>query len=1745
MIRFSINLLLFVFVTFDVLGTGIPSGSESPFIVVCPHTDVKIQSCLPPIPAILNNNLPDNTLDQDWFNAIDGQSDIGSSCNGPVTVKAGFGTLLNTPADCNDIAIYQRTITVYDGPPGSITPSQDCVVTYEVDNPFYILRDISISLPVPPTIVQCSDDVDAEYQKFLDNLGYTVYDEGCALPITENTSHPRWQPLPTTIRYLESPENPNGCGTSLNPGNGYLSYAFYVIDACGHEMSTIAEFIVIDDVPPVITNCPADLTLDLTLGQADIDKLITDHLDTATASDNCNPDPDISNTYLPTTIDYNACNEEDYEIFIMANDDCDNNVPVSCMTKITITNSGGIVMDCPDVPLNLECGDPLNENTVDNWFATVRAEDFGGLQLQDITNNFDKSNLNNPNCPSSINVTFIATDNRCMRTETCTQFINIDDTIPPVTMGCPANMSINADSPTLVADVNDWLNQFTATDQCNTGNITSNDFDQNIINGTNCGSRTVDIQFVADDLCNPADSSCVATLDIIDNIVSEFSTFPPDTTIECSTSPNTAELQAWINQAVAGNNLGQSFTVQSDLDFFNPLFSECGAEIEVTIFFLDQCDIPIERIARIFISDNIAPTITCPADATFDADLSPDIEADIIGWIGSATVNDNCGTNNLQPTFNDYFSGAFAGCDEEITNTITFNVSDKCGNMSPICTSQLTLRTEKTPLISCPPDLILECGDTTNQDQLIAWLDRPLATSVLGDTLIDQTDFDISSLDLISCLNNQEVRFFVSESCAPGMFLESECFSNIRISDTTPPTLTCPGALTLNTTGTDNNALVDDWLATVEFGDNGCLDPILTTDYDDNIDFCAQSGAMNVTFNVQDQCGLMALGCVGRITFNSSLPQANCPPANFVLECGDADNETFIQDYLALATAMDNSGVDLSISNNYDPATLPTTGCNESVLVEFLTMDDCGQVNSCQVSIAILDTQAPEYIDDCATLSLSLLSGTPIENKKLSFQNWLDGIAITDCNAFTLTHDFDPETFTVDCDDITIPIIISLEDECGWIAPQCASQIIITNNIDATITCAQDFTVECGDMDNEQLIRDWLDTATANDNLGNSFDVNDDFDFNNPDLFQCMSAIVVNFEMVNICGATESCMANLNVIDNTDPEAICPDPISLVLESTTFDTDVTNWLNTVSGTDACISSLNYVNTYTPINSIPPCTASEDYSINFRALDGCGNSDECMAVLTVTTDKVPRINCPDNDLMLECADADNDNLISSWLQTTNGTDADGGFLMVTENYNSADLTAINCNGTIEVEFSITDGCNITEVCSKQIIVEDTTPPTAVCPTDLTINSSNPDGVGLAKAWMESNGALDDCSIATASVDVAFLIPTVLCNMTEINEVDFFAEDECGLTDACTATLTINQALPEISCPDDIQLQCGASTNQDEIDAWLVAFSGTDNNGNDLVVTDNFSNTNLPNDCESSVEFEFKVSDNCGKESVCLQSIVQRDTIAPIIINCPTALELNVETADLNDQISVWLTSFDAMDNCNNADIALTNDYNLEIEEFDCGDTQDVTFQAEDRCGNIDATCIVNINIFNELRPEISCPEDIIVKCNEGDLEFQINEFLLDFIPMSLDSAGVTTDFDFSAVDTECSGAFTQEVIFTITDRCGNSDECSAFIEFIPAAAVYIPTIFNPSGTGEDRFFSIRSNVAVETITSFRIYSRWGDLMFERKNFNPNQEEGWNGRDNFGNNVQGVYAYVIEYEDIFENPFRHEGTLTLIE
>jgi gliding motility-associated-like protein len=94
-------------------------------------------------------------------------------------------------------------------------------------------------------------------------------------------------------------------------------------------------------------------------------------------------------------------------------------------------------------------------------------------------------------------------------------------------------------------------------------------------------------------------------------------------------------------------------------------------------------------------------------------------------------------------------------------------------------------------------------------------------------------------------------------------------------------------------------------------------------------------------------------------------------------------------------------------------------------------------------------------------------------------------------------------------------------------------------------------------------------------------------------------------------------------------------------------------------------------------------------------------------------------------------------------------------------------------------------------------------------------------------------------------------------------------------------------------------------------------------------------------------------------------------------------------------------------------------------------------------------------------------------------------------------------------------------------------------------VFIPNAFSPNGDGINDFFSIFANEDTKIIHQLNIYDRWGELIFIKKDFAPNQESlGWDGTFRGKKSMLGVYTYWAEVEFLDGKKKFFKGDLTLI-
>lgn len=94
-------------------------------------------------------------------------------------------------------------------------------------------------------------------------------------------------------------------------------------------------------------------------------------------------------------------------------------------------------------------------------------------------------------------------------------------------------------------------------------------------------------------------------------------------------------------------------------------------------------------------------------------------------------------------------------------------------------------------------------------------------------------------------------------------------------------------------------------------------------------------------------------------------------------------------------------------------------------------------------------------------------------------------------------------------------------------------------------------------------------------------------------------------------------------------------------------------------------------------------------------------------------------------------------------------------------------------------------------------------------------------------------------------------------------------------------------------------------------------------------------------------------------------------------------------------------------------------------------------------------------------------------------------------------------------------------------------------------LFIPTAFSPNGDGFNDFFTLFGGKGASQIKSLRIFSRWGELIFERKDLPLGQEAaGWDGTFKGKPLSPGVFVFMAEVEFIDQEVVLFEGDVTII-
>ncbi|MEO1714139.1 MAG: T9SS type B sorting domain-containing protein, partial [Bacteroidota bacterium] len=201
---------------------------------------------------------------------------------------------------------------------------------------------------------------------------------------------------------------------------------------------------------------------------------------------------------------------------------------------------------------------------------------------------------------------------------------------------------------------------------------------------------------------------------------------------------------------------------------------------------------------------------------------------------------------------------------------------------------------------------------------------------------------------------------------------------------------------------------------------------------------------------------------------------------------------------------------------------------------------------------------------------------------------------------------------------------------------------------------------------------------------------------------------------------------------------------------------------------------------------------------------------------------------------------------------------------------------------------------------------------------------------------------------------------------------------------------------------------------------------------------------------------------------------------------------------------------------------------------------------------DAACSADTTVFVPGPPPIilEYPETIVVELGDSvtiqpdivQLPTPLNEDSVFWFPSTF------LTFDFNLLEPEVRPFDSQLYTIEAYDLNGCLITAEVFIEVDKNRNVYIPNIFTPDGDGINDWFQPYTGNGVASIPSFRIYDRWGELVYfatDLPSLNGETPDlAWDGTFNGRRLNSQVFVYLIEVE--FEDGERllYRGDISLM-
>ncbi len=1031
---------------------------------------------------------------------------------------------------------------------------------------------------------------------------------------------------------------------------------------------------------------------------------------------------------------------------------------------------------------------------------------------------------------------------------------------------------------------------------------------------------------------------------------------------------------------------------------------------------------------------------------------------------------------------------------------VTYTLNDPNGCTSSGTQTVFGDRNDPTINVTNVTDLILECNDPNNNNEMLIadWL-AANGGATADDACTMTWEYDlVAETDNCSNTGTGTYRFTVTDQC--GNFASVE--ADIIINDNEDPVVVPPTPLVLTcaelSETVDPSLLIKDFCEGAAATDDCDTEVLITHDFTGTLlDLCT-AGTVTINFTATDNCGnTHTLPSTITVTPDALAPVFVTEPADLTLDCGDISETTAvtIEGWLNSVTISDACDTDPVLTHDYTQETLDIcTAAGSPITVTWTATDACGNMDTRSAILTITPDTAPPVFDT-EPANLTLDCGDINETTAVTIEGWLNSVTISDaCDTDpVLTHNYTEESLDL-CDVAIInnrssfTVIWTATDACGNMDTRSAVLTITPDTAPPTFdTEPADITLDCGDINETTAItiEGWLNSVTISDICDTDPVLTHDYTQESLDLCTAAgSPITVTWTATDACGNTDTRSAVLTITPDIAPPVFDTEPADLTLDcgdiNETTAVTIEGWLNSVTISDVCDTDPVLTHDYTQ-ETLDLCTAAgSPITVTWTATDACGNMDTRTAVLTITPDIAPPVfNTEPADLTLDCGDINETTVVTieGWLNSVTISDACDTDPVLTHNYTeeSLDLCGVpivNTRSSFTVIWTATDACGNTDTRSAVLtITPDTAPPVFDTePANLTLDCGdiNETTAVTIEGWLNSVTISDACDtdpvlthdFTTETLDVCTAAGSPFT-------ITWTATDACGNTDTRSAVLTIT---PDIAPPvfdtepADLTLDCGDinETTAVTIEGWLNSVTISDACDTDPVLTHDFTTETLDvcTAAGSPFTITWTATDACGNTDTRSAVLtITPDTAPPVFDVEPSDLTLDCGQINETTAITIegWLNEVQVTDLCD-TDPVLTHNFNTQTLDLctAAGSPITVTWTATDACGNTDSRSAI-LTITPDVAPPMFDvePLDIVLDCGDINETTAVTiEGWLNAVEISdiCDTDPVLThDYTTEVLDLCTAAGSPITVTWTATDACGNTDTRSATLTITPDTA----------------------------------------------------------------------------------------------